>query len=193
MHKLITSTLDYCHDLLYSSAKYPLYKMQPVPNASARRVYCPSKSCHITPLLCELQWLLVYNRIRYKIIVIFKILHGMVPEYLSNSISISPPIIKDASFSNFQSGVGSCVVLLHFAQWLMAGLETRETLIYMLMLFLFSLFLGSSTWRQLPSHDRAVVLVLIDLVYLRVCRRRQQKENGQLPSRNRRSISRKGM
>ena len=25
----------------------------------------------------------------------------MVPEYLSNSISMSPPIIKDASFSNF--------------------------------------------------------------------------------------------
>ena len=40
----------------------------------------------------------------------------MVPEYLSNSISILPLIIKDASFSNFQSGVGSCVVLLHFAQ-----------------------------------------------------------------------------
>ena len=178
---------------MYSSAKYPLYKVQPVPNASARRVYCPSKSCHITPLLCELQWLLVYNRIRYKIILIFKILYGMVPEYLSNSISISPLIIKDSSFSNFQSGVGSFVVLLHFAQWLMAGLETRETLIYMLLLFLFSLFLGSFTWRQLPSHDRAVVLVLIDLVYLRVCRRRQQKENGQFPSRNWRSISCKGM
>lgn len=51
---------------------------------------------------------------------------------------------------------------------------------------------GSSTWRQLSSHDRAVVFVLVNLVHLRVSGWRQQKENGQFPPRNRGTIPCKG-
>ena len=56
-------------------------------NASACLVYCAPKSCHITPLLR----LIVY-RIEYKIILLtFKVLHGMGPEYLRHLISVLPP------------------------------------------------------------------------------------------------------
>ena len=49
-------------------------------------------SCHITPLLAELQWLPVRSRIHYKILLItFKILHGLSPKYLSDLISIQQP------------------------------------------------------------------------------------------------------
>ena len=61
-------------------------------NASARLVYCVPKSCHITPLLRELHWLPVCYRIEYKIILLtFKVLHGMAPDYLRHLISVLPP------------------------------------------------------------------------------------------------------
>ena len=61
-------------------------------NASARLVYFALKSCHITPLLRELHWLPVCYRIEYKIILLtFKVLHGMAPDYLRHLISVLPP------------------------------------------------------------------------------------------------------
>ena len=63
-----------------------------VMNASARLVYCAHKLCHITPLLRELHWLPVCHRIEYKIILLtFKVLHGMGPDYLRHLISVLPP------------------------------------------------------------------------------------------------------
>ena len=83
----------YCNSLLYGLPKYQLSKLQRVMNASARLVYyCAPKSCHITPLLRELHWLPVCYRIEYKLILLtFKVLHGMAPDYLRHLISVLPP------------------------------------------------------------------------------------------------------
>ena len=92
IHAFITSRLDYCNSLLYGLPKYQLSKLQRVMNASARLVYCAPKSCHITPLLRELHWLPVCYRMEYKIILLtFKVLHGMAPDYLRHLISVLPP------------------------------------------------------------------------------------------------------
>jgi len=92
IHAFITSRLDYCKSLLYGLPKYQLSKLQRVMNASARLVYCAPKSCHITPLLRELHWLPVCYHIEYKIILLtFKVLHGMGPDYLRHLISVLPP------------------------------------------------------------------------------------------------------
>ena len=92
IHAFITSRLDYCNSLLYGLPKYQLSKLQRVMNASARLVCCAPKSCHITPLLRELHWLPVCYRIEYKIILLtFKVLHNMAPDYLRHLISVLPP------------------------------------------------------------------------------------------------------
>ena len=67
-----------------------LPKLQRVMNASARLVYCAPKWCHITPLLRELHWLPVSNRIEI-ILLTFKELHGMAPDYLCDLIHVLPP------------------------------------------------------------------------------------------------------
>ena len=96
IHAFITSRLDYCNSLLYGLPKYQLSKLQRVMNASARLVYCAPKSCHITPVLRELHWLPVCYRIEYKIILLtFKVLHGMAPDYLRHlrgSVAKNGPI-----------------------------------------------------------------------------------------------------
>ena len=90
IHAFITSRLDYCNSLLYGLPKYQLSKLQRVMNASARLVYCAPKSCRITPLLRELHWLPVCYRIEYKIILLtFKVLHNMAPDYMRHLICLA--------------------------------------------------------------------------------------------------------
>ena len=80
-------------------------KLQRVLNASARLIYCAPKSNHITPLLRELLWLPVCYRIECKILLLtFKVLHGMAPDYLRQLISVLP-LSKYDLRRNHDSGV----------------------------------------------------------------------------------------
>ena len=80
-------------------------KLQRVLNASARLIYCAPKSNHITPLLRELLWLPVCYRIEYKILLLtFKVLHDMAPDYLRQLISVLPPSKYDLRH-NHDSGI----------------------------------------------------------------------------------------
>ena len=89
----ISSRLDYCDSPLYGILEYQTSKLQRVTNASARLRYRAHKFYRITPLLTELHWLPVRFRTHYKIILItFKILHGLLPKYLSDLISIQQPL-----------------------------------------------------------------------------------------------------
>ena len=83
--------------------KYQLSKSQRVLNASARLIYCASKSCHITPLLQELHWLAVCYRIECKrLLLTFKVLYDMSPDYLRQLIFVLPPSKYDLR-RNFDS------------------------------------------------------------------------------------------
>ncbi len=61
----------------------PLRPLQSVLNAAARLVSGCPRSAHDTPVLMELHWLPVTQRIRYKVcLLVFKCLHGLAPPYL---------------------------------------------------------------------------------------------------------------
>ena len=80
--------------------------------------HCAPKSCHITPLLRELHWLPVCYRIEYKIILLtFKVLHGIAPDYLRHLISVLPP-----SKYNLRRN-DDCAALLTFPK-----IRTKKTL-----------------------------------------------------------------
>ena len=85
VHAFVSSRLDYCNSLLYGIDDGLLTKLQTVQNAAARVVTGTRKFDHISPVLLQLHWLLVRQRITFKLAMItFKCLHGLVPSYLAD-------------------------------------------------------------------------------------------------------------
>ena len=69
VHAFVTSKLDSCNSLLVELPQYLLDKVQRVQNAAARHVSCTRKHDRITPVLKELHWLHVRERIIFKILL----------------------------------------------------------------------------------------------------------------------------
>ena len=84
-HAFISSRLDYCNSLRYGITDGLLQKLQSVQNAAARLVTGARRRDHITPVLHDLHWLPVWQRIACKIAcLVFQWLSGQAPEYLIN-------------------------------------------------------------------------------------------------------------
>ena len=84
----IISRLDYCNSLLINLPKRLLQKLQKVMNHSARIIYRKNRRTRTTPLLKDLHWLPISYRIKFKIMLMtYKCLNGLAPDYLSGIIS----------------------------------------------------------------------------------------------------------
>ena len=89
LHAFVTSRIDYCNGLLYRLPDCEITKLQRVQNAAARLLTSSRKYDHITPVLHELHWLPVKNRIHLKVLLLtFKELNGMAPAYISDLINV---------------------------------------------------------------------------------------------------------
>ena len=62
--------IDFCNSLLYGIPKCLLGKLHCVQNTAARLVTSSSKYNHITPLLMQLHWLPIAERIKFKIVLL---------------------------------------------------------------------------------------------------------------------------
>ena len=92
IHAFVTSKIDYCNCLLFSLPNYLLQRLQRVLNCAARVAYQSNKYDHITPLLMELHWLPVEQRINFKILLItYKALNGQAPTYITDLLSYYRP------------------------------------------------------------------------------------------------------
>ena len=92
IHAFIFSTLDYCNILYYNLPKKSLLKLQKVQNYAARILTNTRRFEHITPILRELHWLPITDRIKFKILVTtYKCINGQSPKYLKDLlISYTP-------------------------------------------------------------------------------------------------------
>ena len=89
---IVTTRLDYCNSLLYGTSKSNLVKLQRIQNTLARVVAGTQKREHVTPVLKDLHWLPIEQRINYKIAVITRnILQEKQPAYLSEIVSVQEP------------------------------------------------------------------------------------------------------
>jgi len=84
---LVLTCLDYGNATLTGRTSNQLDRLQSVMKAAARLVCSTWKSDHITPLLCDLQWLRVPQRIEFKLaVLVFRCLHGMALPYLARKL-----------------------------------------------------------------------------------------------------------
>ena len=82
---LVLSRLDYCLSAHAGLPASTLWRLQRVVHASARLVYQAGKSEHISPILQELKWLSVTERIEMRLgTLVFQCKSALGPDYLSD-------------------------------------------------------------------------------------------------------------
>jgi len=91
VHAFVSSRLDYCNALLYGVSERLLPCRQCARNAAARLVTGARRRDHITPILRQLHWLPVRQRIQFKAkaaVLVFQCLSGNSPTYLADDCQL---------------------------------------------------------------------------------------------------------
>ena len=89
---LILSRLDYCNSLFTVLCARDRRKLESIQNRAARLIFGFGSRTHTSPLLKELHWLPLHQRIQFKVcLYVFKILNHLAPEYLNNTLKIYTP------------------------------------------------------------------------------------------------------
>lgn len=90
VHALINTRLDYCNSLLTNASVEQIKRLQRVQNSAARLITGTGRREHITPVLRNLHWLPVKDRISFKILsIVDKCLKGEAPKYLSTNCKLT--------------------------------------------------------------------------------------------------------
>ena len=88
VHCFVSSKLDYCNSLFLGLPESQIYRLQKIHNTAARILTDTRKHEHITPVLYDLHWLPVKERIIFKtLIFVHKCLFGCAPAYLKNLLT----------------------------------------------------------------------------------------------------------
>ena len=84
----VLTRLDYCNSLLGGVAKEQIHRLQRAQNSAAKMVLRKKKRDHAKPLLAQLHWLPVEQRINYKMgTLAYRHFDGTLPPYLSDKLS----------------------------------------------------------------------------------------------------------
>jgi hypothetical protein len=89
---IVSTRLDYCNSLLHGVSVKNIQRLQRVQNTLARVVAGTKRREHIRPVMRNLHWLPVQQRIEYKVALItYKVLCTDQPEYLRSLIQEYKP------------------------------------------------------------------------------------------------------
>ena len=86
---VLWSSLDSSDFLEFLSYSYCINRLQRIQNSATRIVSRRPRHEHITPVLENLYWLPVQQRIMFKVVLfVFKCLNGLAPPYLVELITV---------------------------------------------------------------------------------------------------------
>jgi len=92
IHAFVTSRLDMGNALLYGVAQAQLGRLQRVQNSAARLLTRTSRAEHITPVLEQLHWLPVKQRVVFKILLqVYRACNNLAPEYICELLHACAP------------------------------------------------------------------------------------------------------
>ena len=117
---LITTRLDFCNSFLYNLPNNKIERLQRIQNQAARMLKRNPRHNHITPVLRDLHWLRIHDRIIFKILLLtHTAVNNTAPEYLCDLIRLnvkSTTIRTRASFDLCLLCVPQVVkcVLIHY-------------------------------------------------------------------------------
>jgi len=105
----VSCRLDYCNSLFFDISEGLMNRLQSVQNAAARLVTGTQRSDHISPVLRQLHWLLVCQRVDFKVpTLVHQSLSGISPPYLADDCHL----VADARERRLCSTASrTCVVL----------------------------------------------------------------------------------
>ena len=87
LRSLVINKLDSCGSVMAGAPDVLLHRLQSVLNAAVRLVFSARKFDHTTPLLRELHWLKVPERVKFRLCVLtYRCLNGTAPHYLAETI-----------------------------------------------------------------------------------------------------------
>ena len=102
----VLAWLDYCNRALAGLPASQLSWLQSVLHAGAWLIYSIRCYHHVTPLLQQLHWLSVPERVTFKLcVMVYRCLHGISPEYFSEDFRLVSEIysrqrLRSASSTN---------------------------------------------------------------------------------------------
>ena len=109
----ISCRLDYCNSLLFGISDGLLRRLQSVQNAAARLVTGARRCDHITPVLRQLHWLPVRQRVVFKIAgLVHQSLGGLAPAYLADDCRLCRTLVV-AHCGPIPMTFGSCLFHEH--------------------------------------------------------------------------------
>ena len=80
IHAFVTTKLNFCNSLLSGHSQNQIQRLQSVQNSAANLLAGTKKYDSITPILKELHWLSVAERVDYKVLLLaFKSLNNLAP------------------------------------------------------------------------------------------------------------------
>jgi hypothetical protein len=92
IHAFVTTKLYFMNALLTGLPKNLIQKLQKIKNIAAQIVTKSKSREHITPILKELHWLPIEQRIEFKILVVtYKALKGLAPQYITGLLTPYTP------------------------------------------------------------------------------------------------------
>ena len=105
---LVLPRLDYCVSLLSGTPSAQLQRLQAVLHASARLIYGSKRFCSVSPLLKELRWLPIQERIDFRLAALaFNCQRGAAPDYLRSELT---SVSSHPGRSSLRSGASSALL-----------------------------------------------------------------------------------